>query len=212
MTQPLPKSGTFFIAGTDTDAGKTTLACGWLKQHASASCYGLKPVAAGATETADGLRNDDALRLMAASGIKLSYQQVNPVLLLEPASPHLAAQQEKRRLSVDRLLGYVRGTLMARRADLVLVEGAGGWLVPLNERETLADFARELNVPVVLVVGMKLGCLNHALLTVEAIERSGVTLAGWVANPLAQPMPWLEENIKTLEQRIDAPRFAMPVV
>lgn len=212
MTQTLPDKGKFFITGTDTDAGKTTVACGWLKQQTTASCYGLKPVAAGAMETIDGLRNDDALRLMVASSIKLSYEQVNPVLLAEPASPHIAAQQENRRLSADRLLGYVRGTLMPQHADLVLVEGAGGWHVPLNERETLADFARELNLPVVLVVGMKLGCLNHALLTVEAIQRSGLSLAGWVANPLAQPMAWLEENIATLEQRIDAARFEMPVV
>ncbi len=201
--------GRYFVTGTDTDSGKTWVSCRLLEQAAAAglSCYGIKPLAAGSEETPEGLRNEDALNLMAASTEKLDYELVNPVALREAIAPHIAMQKAGRPpLTAARLTGYVRGAL-THKADLVLVEGAGGWRVPLNERETLAAIPRELDLPVILVVGMKLGCISHALLTAEAIQRDGLTLAGWIANRMPPEMPVLEENIAMLEKMIPAPRI-----
>jgi dethiobiotin synthetase len=138
----------------------------------------------------------------------LYYEQVNPVAFLAPIAPHIAAQQQGQRLQVDRLAGFTRGVLM-QGANLTLVEGAGGWRVPVNERETLADLAIALGIPVVLVVGMRLGCINHTLLTVEAITRDGLTLAGWVANCIDPQMAELDANIMTLQHRIQAPMLGV---
>lgn len=224
MTDRRVPRGRFFITGTDTEVGKTWVACRLLEQASAAGLrtLGLKPVAAGADPapspcgTHDGPTNEDARALMAASSIKLPYDQVNPVLLQAPMAPHLAAQQEGRRMNVARLAGYVRGALLseaARDPDLLLVEGAGGWKVPVNDRESLADLAVELDLPVILVVGMRLGCLNHALLTADAIRTSGLRLAAWVANVLpGQTMAALDDNIATLEQWLPAPRLSLPPV
>lgn len=203
--------GRFFVTGTDTEIGKTWVSCQLLRRAAAqgASCYGLKPVAAGCMPTPDGWRNDDALALMQASTLALPYEQVNPVALQDPIAPHLAAQDERRRISVDRLTGLLRGTFHQHSADLVLVEGAGGWRVPLNDRESWRDLVRELDLPVLLVVGMKLGCINHALLSAESILRDGVMLAGWVANDLGQPMPRLQANLATLDAWLPAPRVLL---
>jgi len=171
---PLPAlKGVFFVTGTDTEVGKTWVSCRLLERarEAGLSCYGLKPVAAGCEETAEGWRNDDALQLMAASSVTLPYELVNPVALKAPVAPHIAAQQEGKAVTLARLAGYVRGALSAHKADLILIEGAGGWRVPLNDREMLSGLAAELELPVIQVVGMKLGCINHALLTAEAIKR-----------------------------------------
>ena len=197
---------TYFIAGTDTDVGKTMVACALL---AKARTNGLttaavKPIAAGCETTADGLRNDDALQLLAQCSLPLYYEQVNPVAFEPPIAPHIAAQQEGKRMSVDRLAGFTQGVIM-QGANLTLVEGAGGWRVPVNERETLADLAKSINHPVILVVAMRLGCINHALLTVEAIVADGLQLAGWVANCVDPHMAMMAENVATLEQRIQAP-------
>ena len=197
----------FFIAGTDTDAGKTKVTEQLLlsAQALGLSTLGLKPVAAGA-ESFDGeWQNDDARLLIAASTIKLPYASVNPVILREPMAPHIAAQRENKRITAQTLVGYCRGTLMTGNADFTLIEGAGGWRVPLNYRETLADVVKELNLEVILVVGMKLGCLNHALLTAEAIKRDGLVLRGWIANTLSSDMNGLEENIHTLQRMMPAP-------
>jgi len=198
----------FFVAGTDTGVGKTLITCALL--HAAAargvSTLGLKPVAAGCDETPDGLRNDDALALMAASTVQLDYAQVNPVALREAVAPHIAAQHENRTLQVARLAGLCRGALS--KAELVLIEGAGGWRVPLSGRETLAQLAVELRLPVILVVGIRLGCLNHALLTAEAIRRDGLPLAGWVANVVDPEMACVDENIETLQRWLGAPMLA----
>lgn len=203
--------GTFFVTGTDTEVGKTWVSCRLLERakQDGLSCYGLKPIAAGCEDTAEGPRNEDALALMAASSVKLSYEQVNPVALKAAIAPHIAAQDEQRALSAERLAGYLRGTLMSHKADLILVEGAGGWRVPLNNREPLSRLPQIMKWPVILVVGMKLGCINHALLTVEAIKRDGLELAGWVANDLGKPMERLEDNIRTLESIIAAPRIVL---
>jgi dethiobiotin synthetase len=203
--------GTFFVTGTDTDAGKTWVSCRLLEQaqRHGLSCYGLKPIAAGCEDTTEGLRNSDALALMNASSIKLAYEQVNPIALKAAIAPHIAANDEQRSLSADRLSGYLRGTLMSHKADLILIEGAGGWRVPLNEREAFSRLPSLMKWPVILVVGMKLGCINHALLTVEAIRRDGLPLAGWVANDLGKPMERLDDNIRTLETLISAPRLIL---
>ena len=200
----------YFIAGTDTDVGKTMIACALLAQARSQglTTAAVKPVAAGCIDTKDGLRNDDAQQLLAQCTLPLYYEQVNPVAFIDPIAPHIAAQKEGQRMQVDRLVGYTSGVIM-QGADLTLVEGAGGWRVPVNERETLADFAIGLSIPVVLVVGMRLGCINHALLTVEAIARDGLTLAGWIANCVDPEMIELDANIATLKDRIPAPMLGL---
>ncbi|MBA4501458.1 dethiobiotin synthase [Marinobacterium marinum] len=196
----------FFIAGTDTDVGKTLVTAGLLSaaNRQGLRTIGLKPVAAGCKQTPDGLRNDDALQLQQAASIKLSYDQVNPIALEPPIAPHIAAEREGRNLSADRLAAYCRGAMM-QPADLVLVEGAGGWRVPLSRRESLARLPKLLELDVILVVGMKLGCINHALLTAEAIARDGLRLAGWVANHVDSGMSCPDENLATLEQLFRAP-------
>jgi dethiobiotin synthetase len=195
-----------FITGTDTDVGKTVVACGFL---AAANQQGLrtaaiKPVAAGCEVTEQGITNSDALQLQAAASHKLSYQQINPVALEPAIAPHIAAAEAGLRMSASRLVGYCRGVSLLP-VDMVIIEGAGGWRVPINSRETLADVAQELECAVIVVVGMRLGCLNHALLTMEAIRRDGLQIAGWVANILDTEMPRLQENIDTLKQSIDEP-------
>jgi dethiobiotin synthetase len=202
--------GRYFVTGTNTNVGKTWVAARLLEtaRDAGLSCYGIKPIAAGCEETPDGLRNEDAEALMNAASVELPYEQVNPVALEEPVAPHILAQRQGLNLTAERLAGYVNGALMTQKADLVLVEGAGGWYVPLNERETLADLVRRLNLPVILVVGMELGCLNHALLTARAVQDQGLELAGWIANFLHGDMPAGEENFRTLEAMLPAPCLA----
>ena len=196
----------FFVTGTDTGVGKTLIASALL--HAANQKHlrtlGLKPVAAGCEQTGEGLRNDDALQLMQAASVKLSYEQVNPVALQAAIAPHIAAANEGRRLSVDRLVGFCRGALM-NKVDFCLIEGAGGWRVPLNPRETMADLARALDIPVLMVVGIRLGCINHALLTAEAIARDGLKLAGWVASCVEAEQPAWRENVDTLRALLPFP-------
>jgi dethiobiotin synthetase len=195
----------FFITGTDTDAGKTLVTTGLLvaARHLGLTTAALKPVAAGCEHTSEGLRNSDALQLQAAMTKDFPYEQINPVALKAAIAPHIAAQQERRSISSDRLTGFCRSVL--NQADVTLVEGAGGWRVPINPRETMADLAKNLQVPVILVVGMRLGCLNHALLTFEAIVRDGLQVAGWVANCIDGDMPVLAENIDSLCARLPVP-------
>lgn len=197
----------YFVAGTDTDVGKTLVSSGLLRaaRLQGLSTLGLKPVAAGCEETPDGLRNSDALILQAESSKKISYAEVNPVALLAPMSPHIAAEREGVNLSASRIQGYVGGTLMCNLVDFTIVEGAGGWRVPLSSRDFLSSVVKDLQLPVILVVGMRLGCLNHALLTVEAIQRDGLKLAGWVANKVDPGMSAYEENLESLKKWMPAP-------
>ena len=190
----------FFITGTDTDAGKTLITQGLLEKanQAGLQTIGLKPVAAGCEPSAEGLRNSDALFLQQAASIKLSYAEVNPFALEPPIAPHLAALEVGKRLSAERIAAVCRGAMMTKY-DFLLVEGAGGWRVPLNERETFARVPALLNMPVILVVGMKLGCINHAMLTAEAILRDGLEIAGWVANRVDPNMEQYEGNVDTLK-------------
>lgn len=196
----------YFVTGTDTEVGKTTIAAGLL--HA-ARLHGLstaaaKPVASGCVSTAQGLRNDDALALLAQCSLPLRYEEVNP-LAFEPAiAPHLAAREVGVVLDVASLYQSVRGVL-DRGADFSLVEGAGGWRVPLSGAQTLSDLAVALGLPVILVVGVRLGCINHAVLSAEAIARDGLPLAGWVANIIEPQTSRLEENLVTLAERLPAP-------
>jgi len=196
-------SGTWFVTGTDTGVGKTAVSCALL---AAAGRSGLrtaaiKPVAAGCDQSG---HNDDALQLMKWMTEPLPYEQVNPVALNAAIAPHIAAQQEGRSLQASRLAGLCRGVMLCG-ADFVLIEGAGGWRVPISGRETLADLAAQLQVGVILVVGLRLGCINHALLTAEAIVRDGLHLAGWVANQPGQVMPGYRENLDGLRRLLPAP-------
>jgi dethiobiotin synthetase len=199
-------SRAYFITGTSTNVGKTLVATGLLAAAAKQglSTVGIKPVAAGCEVTNDGLRHEDALQLQAQSSLPVSYEQVNPVALEPAIAPHIAAAEAGRRLSADRLAGFCRGVMM-QRPDFTVMEGAGGWRVPLNERETFADLAKIMQFPVVLVVGMELGCINHALLTAEAIQRDGLKLAGWVANQVVPDMERYQENLEALQRRIPCP-------
>jgi len=200
---------TFFVAGTDTDAGKTVVSAGLLEaaNQRGLKTIGLKPIAAGCEATADGLRNSDALTLQAAASVQLPYEQVNPFTFEPPIAPHIAAMHEQRVLNADRVAAMCKGALM-QPADFAIVEGAGGWRVPLNFRETMANIPKLLNVPVVMVVGMKLGCINHALLTAESIARDGLQLAGWVANRVDPEMDCYAENVETIANMLRAPLLA----
>ncbi|MBC9744629.1 dethiobiotin synthase [Pseudomonas syringae pv. syringae] len=196
----------YFITGTDTDAGKTTVAAGLLHaaRMSGLSTAAGKPVASGCFVTPQGLRNPDALALLAECSVELDYAEVNP-LALEPAiAPHLAAREAGVALTVDSVLQPMR-QMLARQADFTLIEGAGGWRVPLSGQSTLSDLAIALDLPVILVVGVRLGCINHAVLTAEAIARDGVRLAGWVANIVDADTSRLEENLATLVERLPAP-------
>lgn len=200
------KKKAFFVTGTDTDAGKTfasVLMLHALKQK-GLKTLALKPIAAGCEQVKGEWKNDDALQLQQAMTQALPYQQVNPVALQQAVAPHLAAVAEGKRISASQVAGRIRGALM-QPADAVLIEGAGGWLVPLNERETFADLVAELNLPVVLVVGVRLGCLNHALLTAQSISAMGLPLAGWIANCIDPDAALIEDNIKTLKTRLPGP-------
>ncbi|MDP5210925.1 dethiobiotin synthase [Microbulbifer sp. 2205BS26-8] len=196
---------TYFVAGTDTEVGKTFVSAALLTAAANAGLQtaAVKPVASGCARTEAGLRNGDALLLQGAMTLELDYQQVNPFALEPPIAPHIAAIEAGKQLSVSRMAGICRG-VMSAGADMVLIEGAGGWRTPLGPRALLSQLPRELNTPVILVVGMRLGCINHALLSAEAICRDGLPLAGWVANFAREGMARAEENLATLEALLPA--------
>lgn len=190
----------YFVTGTDTGVGKTTVSCALLRAFAAQGkkAVGMKPVVAGS----ENGRWHDVEQLIAASNIRADREYVNPYAFHPPISPHIAAQQT----GVDIDIAVIERAYQAlsSQADIVIVEGAGGFLVPLNAQQTGADLARALNLPVILVAGMRLGCLNHALLTAQAIHASGLPFAGWVANCIDSQMRVLEENIVTLEQRLES--------
>ncbi|WXL26362.1 dethiobiotin synthase [Ectopseudomonas mendocina] len=199
-------SAAFFVTGTDTEIGKTTVAAGLLRaaQKLGLSTAAAKPVASGCELTDKGLRNEDALALMGQCSLELSYDEINPMAFAPAIAPHLAAQEAGIQLDSAALLAPVQAVL-EKQADFTVVEGAGGWRVPLAGQETLADLAIALQLPVILVVGVRLGCINHALLTAEAIERDGLRLAGWVANVVDPNTSRIKENLATLAERLPAP-------
>ena len=195
----------FFIAGTDTGIGKTFVSCALLQALADKGerIGAMKPIAAGCEKTPDGWQNDDALQLMQHTNIELSYQLVNPVALPPPIAPHIAIEEAGESVTIAQLTKHFEQ--IKDRADYFIVEGAGGWLVPLNESESMADIPKAFGLDVILVVGIRLGCINQALLTVDAIQQRGNQLAGWVANIIDPKMLMTNENILTLKDRIRAP-------
>lgn len=192
----------YFITGTDTGVGKTLISCALLHGFAAQgkSVVGMKPVAAGCP---DGGQHEDVRQLRAASNVLASGGQINPYCFMQPVAPLLAARFTGVSISLARIAESF--SELNAQADVVIVEGVGGFRVPLNEEQDSADMAAQLGLPVILVVGMRLGCLNHALLTAEAIASRGLTLAGWVANVPEAGMAMLDENIAALRQRIHAP-------
>jgi dethiobiotin synthetase len=195
----------YFITGTDTGVGKTAVTLG-LMAHLQAqgqSVAAMKPVASGCDRTGAGLLNDDALQLQRQSSVTLPYALVNPYAFELPIAPHIAAARAGETIAIRTIRSACAE--IAGKADRVLVEGVGGWQVPLNDDETLADLARMLELEVILVVGIRLGCLNHALLTAASIEASGCIAAGWVANRLPPGTDFAEENINTLKSRLSFP-------
>jgi dethiobiotin synthetase len=201
-------SGGWFITGTDTGVGKTRIAVMLLEALARIGevAVGMKPVASGCRETAAGLRSEDAEQLLGASGVPAEYAEVNPYAFLPACAPHLAAREGGIEIQQEKILECF-GQL-GQKAPWVVVEGVGGWQVPLGERLTMMDIARALRLPAILVVGMRLGCLNHALLTAAAIRHEDVPLAGWIANQIDPAMTRVDENIAALAERIDAPMLA----
>ncbi|MCP5322183.1 MAG: dethiobiotin synthase [Pseudomonadales bacterium] len=199
-----------FVTGTDTGVGKSLVAAALLVAAGSRGMrtIGLKPLAAGARRTVHGLRNDDAELLQRTMNQALPYHEVNPVALEPAIAPHLALAAAGVRLTARELHARCEPALQ-RACDFVVVEGAGGWRVPLADNETLADLARLLGFPVVLVVGIRLGCLNHALLSAAAIRADGLRLAGWVANVIDPRMPYIEDNVATLDALLGAPRLGL---
>ncbi len=194
-----------FITGTDTGCGKTEVTLGLMQalQWRGEQIVGMKPVASGAAESSAGLRNDDALRIQAQCSTQLPYEWINPFTYKPPIAPHLAAEAAGRPIDLQRIRnGYTR---LTERADRVLVEGVGGWLVPLSAESTVADLALALQLPVLLVVGLRLGCINHALLTEASIRQSGARLLGWVANQVEPEMAAREDNLETLKACLSAP-------
>lgn len=202
----MPPINRFFITGTDTDVGKTEIAVALLQlaRQAGLSTAAMKPIAAGCEQIDGQWKNLDAIRLQAQCTVPLSYSEVNPVALKAAMAPHLAAYAEKKTLTVERLIGLTQN-IFNKKADFTVIEGAGGWRVPISHRELLSQYVKELKIPVVLVVGVRLGCINHSLLTAEAIMNDGLTIAGWVANIIDKEMVAAEENIQTLEHFLPAP-------
>ena len=190
----------FFVTGTDTSVGKTCIAAALLHGFAASglSCVGMKPVAAGC-DWRDGVAYwGDVEQLIAASSVQADPAWVNPYRFEPPIAPHIAAAQAGVTIRLDKIVAACRA--LQAQADVVVVEGAGGWLVPLNAQHSIADLASQLGLPVILVVGMRLGCINHALLTARAIEDCGLKCAGWVANVIDAEMSALPENIEALQQ------------
>ena len=195
----------YFITGTDTEIGKTaiTAALTWLAAQRGQRAAAIKPLAAGQELVGGRWVNDDVLRLQAASNLGLTDAEVGPLQLRTPCAPHIAAKLEG--VAIDRalLLAAIRST--AAKADIAFVEGVGGFRVPLIEGWDTADLAVDLQLPVVLVVGLRLGCINHALLTAEAIRARGLTLVGWVANTVDAAMPHVADNLASLHSGLAAP-------
>ncbi|RPH21827.1 ATP-dependent dethiobiotin synthetase BioD [Buttiauxella warmboldiae] len=195
----------WFVTGTDTEVGKTVASCALLQAATNAGyrTAGYKPVASGSVMTEQGIRNSDALALQRNSSVKLSYQQVNPFAFLEPTSPHIVSAAEQRPLEFSQFSAGLAA--LALQADWLQVEGAGGWFTPLSATTTFADWVVAEQLPVILVVGVKLGCINHAMLTARAVQSAGLCLAGWIANDVQPTGKRHAEYIATLRDVLNAP-------
>lgn len=202
----MSKSKGFFVTGTDTEVGKTLVSGALILKlrEQGVNAIGFKPVVAGTYHDASGKTfNEDVETLRIASNLDSSELSLCPYVLDQPAAPHIVAARQDLKLEMDLMTQAFRN--VQHQADCVVVEGAGGLLIPLNEVEDLGDFAKDIDLPIILVVGMKLGCINHALLTCEAIKARNLTIAGWVGNTLSMEMSLLQENLQTLKNRITAP-------
>ena len=200
-----PARRAFFVTGTDTGVGKTLVTAALLRRlrDAGVRVAGMKPIAAGAMDGPEGRANEDALLLQAESSARHPYALVNPCLYEPAIAPHIAAAESGVAIDTGRIAGAFAA--LAAAADVVLAEGAGGFLVPLDERRSCAELPGLLGMEVILVVGLRLGCLNHALLTAEAIGARGLALAGWVGNCVAPEFARREANVATLAARLPAP-------
>ncbi len=199
-------SQSYFIIGTDTNVGKTYIASALVKEFVGLGfkTIGMKPVASGCQYNKNHeLINEDVTALMKVSNVTSTLDVMNPYRFIPAIAPHIAAEQAG--VSIDLEVIANAYQILTRLAEVVIVEGAGGMLVPLNATQTLADLVKLLNIPIILVVGMRLGCINHALLTIELIKARGLTLAGWVANEIDPTMNMFEDNLSSLQQRISAP-------
>lgn len=194
-----------FVTGTDTGSGKTRASALLVRAHRACGrrAIGIKPVASGCRETPEGLRNEDAETLGSASDPAPPYALCNPYAFAPPIAPHIAAREAGIAIALDPIVEAYR--TLASRVDRIVVEGVGGWAVPLSDALMQADLVRALDVPVILVVGLRLGCINHALLSAHAIAADGCVLAGWIANRIDPDMARADENLDTLRARIDAP-------
>lgn len=196
----------FFVTGTDTEVGKTLVSGALILKlgEKGINTIGFKPVVAGTYINSNGqVLNEDLETLRIASKLPLGKLDLCPYVLDEPAAPHLVAAQSGLKLEMAIIMRALNA--VQAQSDAVVVEGAGGFLTPLTDSTDLGDFAQQLGLPVILVIGMRLGCINHALLTLEAIKSRKLQIAGWIANSLSTEMPFLNENIKSLQSRIDAP-------
>ena len=199
-------SQSYFIIGTDTNVGKTYIASALVKEFVGLGfkTIGMKPVASGYQYNENHeLINEDVTALIKVSNVTSTLDAINPYRFIPAIAPHIAAEQAG--VSIDLEVIANAYQMLTRLAEVVIVEGAGGLLVPLNATQTLADLVKLLNIPIILVVGMRLGCINHALLTIELIKARGLNLAGWVANEIDPNMSMFEDNLSSLQQRISAP-------
>jgi dethiobiotin synthetase len=195
----------FFVTGTDTGVGKTLISSALVHHFAQSGwrAAGMKPVAAGCEYAGAHLLSEDVVSLRAASNVDIPLEVINPYAFAPPLAPHIAAEAAGMRIELNIVQDAFKKA--AEAVDILVVEGVGGFRVPLNEREDTADLANRLGLPVILVVGVRLGCLNHALLTVESIAAHGLKLAGWVANCIDPTMEAQKENLSTLLAKIPAP-------
>jgi len=197
-----------FITGTDTDIGKTTAALLLMQafKQQGYSVAAMKPIACGCENTDAGLRNDDALALMAQASVSIAYDIVNPYVFEEPIAPHIATQQADVKIDIERIKDCYQH--IKSQVDIVIVEGAGGWMVPINAKQTMADIVAQCQWDVILVVAIRLGCLNHALLTAASIKEHECQLKGWVANCRDTNMLYQTDNVTSLRERLNAPLIA----
>ena len=203
-------AGTYFITGTDTDAGKTICTKALLQaaQAQGLSTLAYKPIAAGCFETEQGLNNQDALILQESSSIRVDYDAINPIAFKQPIAPHIAAEMNESAIDLA-VINRGLDNLKLKKPSFLFIEGAGGWHLPLNHQQLFSDWVKQQQLPVILVVGLKLGCLNHAILSAKSIQQDGLKIVGWIANNLQRNMPYVDKNIETLNAFIDAPLLAV---
>lgn len=198
----------FFIAGTDTGIGKTCVTVALMEEYKKQGykVAGMKPIASGADKKKGSLRNEDAELIQQACSEPIDYELINPVVFELPVSPHIAAKQAKQSIELEEIQNCYQQ--LASNNDVVIVEGVGGWRVPISDEQSMADLAKKLGLPVILVVGFRLGCLNHAILTAEAIGTDGLNLFGWISNRLETDYLLPGESLETLKKSIKSPYLA----